>query len=187
MLFDDNDLNKESFDGEMTPKKVKIFEKLRDVFPTIKKGESVHYVSKSEWSMHDLVLYIIDIIGPAELYAVTWSVSNEAVGEILKYLKNGKITKMDFLVDWRVKVRRPEAYEFLKYNATKLYVSNTHAKVAVLRNENYHISIVSSANFTNNPRIESGVLTESKKIADFHIGWISEEIAGAKPFEEGES
>ena len=58
-----------------------------------------------------------------------------------------------------------------------------HAKVTVIQNETWGISIVSSANYTRNPRIEAGVICNSKEIAEFHKNWIVNELNNTSDFE----
>jgi hypothetical protein len=44
------------------------------------------------------------------------------------------------------------------------------------------VSIMASANFTNNPRIECGTIFTNKETADFNIQWISDVIDGKEVF-----
>jgi hypothetical protein len=55
----------------------------------------------------------------------------------------------------------------------------------VIRNAQHALSIVGSANFTNNPRIEAGTVCNSNVIADFHQKWILEVLQNAHPFRNG--
>jgi hypothetical protein len=44
------------------------------------------------------------------------------------------------------------------------------------------ISVVGSANFTSNPRIEAGHISTNPQTADFHAAWMMAEINNAAPF-----
>jgi len=161
----------------------KAADRLEDVIGAVEMGKTTHYVSISEWSMHDVLFHILRQTGPAEVCIATWSVSEIAVRQIFKQMEEGQITRLYALLDWRVKVRRPEVHDLLKFNISDIHVTTCHAKTTVIRNKKWAISIVGSANFTNNPRIEAGVISCDRAAADFHRRWILDAIKGANPFE----
>ena len=162
---------------------VKVMQTCENLIPQIEKDTSIHYVSLTEWSQHELLRHILNKTGAAKVYIATWSMSAPGAIAMIKLCEDQLITELYAILDWRVKVRCPEAHQLAKFNFTKLTLTTCHAKVTVIENENYNISIVTSANYTNNPRIESGVITESKEIADFHKKWIIEVHGNSKPFE----
>jgi hypothetical protein len=155
-----------------------------DVFPTIENGHSYHYATAGLWSSHDLLLHLLNQTGPARIWIATWSMTEDSVRLLVQGLESGLIQSMDLLIDARVIRRNPSAYAFVKAHADKVRITACHAKVTVLQNDDLAISIVGSANYTNNPRIESGVVTVSRTIAQFHQWWISAEMKKAKPFGE---
>lgn len=150
--------------------------KIEEVFGDLNNETDLHYITAGAWSTHDLIDYIIDKIGPAELTACTWSVSSPAHEKLIKMLNLGKITKLNMLLDWRIHQRGKGVAVWLKQYADNFKVSNCHAKVSVLESKTHAISIVGSANWTNNPRIECGILSTSPQIAQFHKNWIMTEI-----------
>lgn len=160
----------------------KRYDKCRQVIGKISMGDCIHYVSMGEWSLHDLVFHLLSITGPAEITMATWSVSEDAVRLMLKNIEHGLIKKLSLLLDWRVKVRRPEVLSLVKSNITEIRESSCHAKLAVIENDGWQICIVGSANLTNNPRIEAGVIHADKNAADFHKKWMDAEIRNADPF-----
>lgn len=192
MLFDMKDIqsqkqgsmvsqSKKSTSSEAVEKLARQKAKLKECFGNIPRGADVHYVSAGEWSTHDLVAYILDQIGPASLTCCSWSVSRPALEKLVKMMP--RITELNFLMDWRIHQRGKEVAVWLKENATRFKTSNCHAKVTVLRNAYHNITVVGSANWTNNPRIECGVVSTCESIADFHESWIMKEIEGSNPME----
>ena len=161
----------------------KASEKVKEVIGEIKMGETIHYASIGEWSTHDLLFHILDQTGPAEIIFSTWSVSEDAIRQLIQKVKEGTITKISGVLDWRVKMRRPEAFELANFNIANLRLTTCHAKVTVIENDAWSIVIVGSANYTNNPRIEAGVISCDKKAADFHKKWMSEALEEADPFD----
>jgi len=151
----------------------------------IEKGINIHAVSEGEWSLHDTISHVIDEIGPCDLWVATWSISEDAVRQLVRMRMDGRVRKFLMLADWRVRQRRPEAAGLVKSNSDKVRVGNCHAKAAVCANEKFNVSIVTSANLTNNPRTEVYVVTEDEKIAAFHRTWIEHGIDDGSNFDEG--
>lgn len=150
-------------------------------------GECRHIVSQADWSTHHLIDAALDLTGPADLHLATWSASEDAIRMLLGWLADGRLRSVTALLDWRVKVRRPEAMQLARANFARLRVANCHAKLFVLSagaGAHEAITIVGSANLTANPRIEAAVAHSSPTVADFHREWLESELAGAKPFDE---
>ncbi|QIP14730.1 hypothetical protein G8759_19975 [Spirosoma aureum] len=160
----------------------RVSDAVADVFPPIQSGHSYHYATAGLWSSHDLLLHLLRQTGPARIWIATWSMTEDAVRVLVQGLASGLIESLDLLIDARVIRRNASAYAFVQAHADKVRITACHAKVSVLINQNWHISIVGSANYTNNPRIESGVVTEREDVARFHQNWIEAEMKKAKPF-----
>lgn len=158
--------------------------RVADVVGELVPGQTIHYASMGEWSSHDLLYHLLDVTGPAAVWVATWSITETPVRQLVDRLRAGAITDLHMLLDWRTRVRCPEAMQLAKANAATLRLANCHAKVTVVRNAAWAIAVVGSANYTNNPRIEAGVISTDPAAADFHQGWIAAEIARAAPFEE---
>ena len=139
--------------------------------------KTTHYVTSGRWSMNDLMIYILLQIGPSDVLVATWSIAELAIRQILKHHEQGLIKSISFLLDPRVKVRNPKPLQLLSANFThRLY--QCHAKVCVIHSDDHYISIVSSANMTQNPRIERGVIFPYKDVYEFDYKWINETING---------
>jgi len=158
-------------------------EKVSQVIGEIKKNYFLCFVTAGEWSQHNLINHILDNIGNASIVIVSWSVSNPALDYMLNIIQRGKIDSIKMLLDWRVKIRCTNLKACLKLNNVEVRFSNCHAKMLMVKNDEYSITVFSSANLTNNPRLESGVLFENKDVYDFNIRWINEEFNNANPFE----
>jgi len=155
----------------------------------IRHGETVHIVSMGEWSAEHMLCHIAEQIGPCDLMMATWSVSNDAVLRLATAMDRGWLRTARLLLDWRVKVRRPDALAVLRkaLSTADLRLDNCHAKVYLLGNENWHVSLIGSPNMTTNPRIEASVMTESEEIWRFHANWLSELLDDGHPFSRPKS
>ena len=137
--------------------------------------KTTHYVTSGRWSMNDLLIYILLQVGPSDVLVATWSIAELAMRQILKHHSEGLIKSISFLLDPRVKVRNPKPLQLLSANFPhRLY--QCHAKVTLIKSKDHHISIVSSANMTQNPRIERGAIFPYKNVYDFDYKWLYETI-----------
>lgn len=146
------------------------------VLPTLERGVTYHYATAGLWSSHDLLLHLLGLTGPARVWIATWSMTEEPVRMLVQALDTGLITELSALLDVRVRVRNPKVLAFAKHNLAKVTETVCHAKVTVIENESWSIAIVGSANYTNNPRIEAGVVSVCSGAASFHRNWIEVEI-----------
>lgn len=145
---------------------------LEENFPQIYKGKDIHFMSHGEWSTHELIMHLLTLIGPAHLYFTTWSLKEYPVRLLMKALEDGRLMSIYALLDARVRVRNPEVLHLAKVQFTTIREYDCHAKVAVLMNEDWQVTVVGSANMTNNPRVEACVLSTHPDVASFHQGWI---------------
>lgn len=162
----------------------KVRDALETAWPDLEHGMAYHFASATMWSTHDLILRFCDMCGPLNMAGATWSMTAEPCQLILQALTSSRLASLSMLFDWRVKVRCPQALALCRMAGVDLRVSTCHAKVYCLHNDTWKITIVGSSNLTNNPRIEAGTVFTTPEAWEFHYGWISQEIANAKPFGE---
>ena len=160
----------------------RVSDTVAELWPPLQPGHSYHYASAGLWSVHELLFHFLQQTGPADVTIATWSVTEDAVRMLVAGIESGILRKLRLLIDARVIRRNASAYAFVRAHAELVRITACHAKVTVIRNEHWSISINGSPNYTNNPRIESGVVTESGLIADFHTHWIEGEMSKLKPF-----
>ena len=160
----------------------RVSDTVAELFPAIQPGHSYHYASAGLWSVHDLLFHLLRQTGPADVTIATWSMTEDSVRMLVQGLQSGLLRSMRLLIDSRVTRRNASAYAFVMAHADQVRVTACHAKVTVIQNEQWAIAINGSPNYTNNPRIESGVVSVSPQVADFHKRWIENEMAKLKPF-----
>jgi hypothetical protein len=157
-------------------------DKLKAVIDLVEPGVHVHYVSDGDWSMHDLVVSLLEKYGPAELYTTTYALREFPMRQLILAKERGDVTTIKMLIDYRAKMRTPEVYQLASMNLTDIRLIAIHAKVAVIRSAQACVSIVCSSNWTQNPRIEAGSITMDADVAHFHIDWIEKTLQNAEIF-----
>nr|MCU0337875.1 hypothetical protein [Sediminibacterium sp.] len=142
----------------------------------IQMGQSIEFVTHGRWSIHQIVRNITKITGKVDIYLATWTITEEPLRVLYHLKKSDLIGDLYCLFDNRIKERTPKSYQFCSEFATKIGLAKSHAKVVVLENEDWQVTINSSMNWSKNPRTESGVVVCSKASCEFHKKWITEKI-----------
>lgn len=158
-------------------------ETLERLFPSLKPNCTVHFVCPGQWAMHELLMHLLELSGPARVYFTTWSLKEYPVRLLIDAMERGKILELHAVLDARVKVRNPEVFHLANQQFSRIRLYDCHAKVVVIENECWSIAIVGSSNMTNNPRIEAGTLCTVPAIAQFHKQWILQVMELSHPFE----
>ena len=164
----------------------KAHEKLHQVFGKVADGQSIHYASLGDWSTHDLLFFLLEQTGPARVYFTTWAISEYAIRQLYGFIEHGLILELKGIFDYRNGVRKPAELQFLQKITTDIKAAKCHAKVTVIENDLWGISVVGSANYTRNPRIEAGVLCCDRRVAAFHRDWILKELSNSSAFDRAE-
>ena len=158
-------------------------DKVKALVKAMTPGRIIHFVSKGDWSMHDLIVELLNNYYPAELFFTTYALRDLSVKQLINALSKKKLTGIHLLIDFKAKSSTPEVELLTRMNVNRICLTSIHAKVAVLRTANHYISINSSANWTINPRIESGTISMSEKVGKFHIEWMEKRFNNAEIFE----
>jgi hypothetical protein len=149
---------------------------LKCVVKLIADDTTIFWVSNGDWSMHELLLEILNITGPAQVHISSYAMS-ETPARILAQLKNaGMITKLNCVLDNRIDVRTAGSFQLMKSISDRLVLVDTHAKVTVVENDAWHVAVVGSANYTENKRYEAGILTTCKPGVEMQLKWMEKAL-----------
>lgn len=155
---------------------------LAEMVDELDHNQSVQYCTGGRWSMHEMVRMILLKTGTAKVWMTTWTITEEPMRVLLDLIKTGYISELSAVLDYRIEKRKPEAFQLASNIITRIKLTKCHAKVAVIKNDDWSVTIVGSANFSKNPRIEAGVIFTDAASADFHIQWIDDVIDGKEVF-----
>jgi hypothetical protein len=128
-----------------------------DAFGRLVPGGRIFTLSKGAVSMADCVAWVLDEIGPADALLSTWTIAAEEISNLRQLLDTGRILRLRVLVDPSF-VRRHPAYTAelrATFGAECLRLVCSHAKLAVLTNMDWAVTIQSSANLNRALRCES--------------------------------
>lgn len=143
-----------------------------ETFGPIKPFHTYHYFTQGAWSMDELLEFLLSQIGPANVWLSTWAITEGPLRSLTRLIEQGQILSLTALFDHKIDQRKPESLQLAMGIASRIKLVKCHAKVLVLQNDNWGVSVVSSANFTKNPRLEAGVVDTHPGNANFHRNWI---------------
>jgi hypothetical protein len=151
---------------------------LRKVIGELQQDQHIHFQTSGSWSMHNLMEYILRKIGKADVYFTTYSITEETLRNVHKLIDEDLINSIHALFDYRIEKRKAESFQFASRIMNDYCLVKCHAKVMVIANDDWKVSIVGSANMTTNTKLEAGVICTDKSVAHFHKNWIMEKFDG---------
>jgi hypothetical protein len=149
---------------------------LQAVIALVQDKTTVQWVSDGRWSMHELLMALLDLTGPAEVHISSYALSETAARFLVQLKEAGNITGLYCVLDSRVDTRTAHSLQVIKSIADDYALVDTHAKVTVITNDEWHIAVIGSANYTENSRYEAGVIICTKEAADMQIQWIKKAL-----------
>lgn len=143
----------------------------------LRNGINKHFYSNGAFNLVQLVLYVLKQTGPAGVFLSTYSIAEESVARLRREFDRGNITDIRFLIDNRVRTISPKPFDALvgtfpgRYRCCAL-----HAKVALIYNSEWHISVVGSQNATHNPKLERGIIHTEPEVFVFDYNVLRDEF-----------
>ncbi len=123
----------------------------------LQKGKTTHYYSYGNFNLVRLLVHLLKQTGPANVFMTSYSFSQTSIEQLLNHRQKGNILSFRVIVDNRVKTMSPIPFQMLS-TAFDYRCSSIHAKVTLIWNDNWNISVVTSQNATDNPKLERGTI-----------------------------
>lgn len=151
----------------------------------IQPNENIHFATAAEWNMADLLLYLLEQTGPAEVMLSTFEMSEQPARIISQLIDMKMITKFVCIIDYRSKERKPGVFQLMNNIASKIKQAPCHAKVTLISNKDWQVCVVGSANYTRNIRIEAGIISTDPKVSALHHRWMMNVLNNKNVFGDG--
>jgi hypothetical protein len=142
------------------------------IIEVVKNGHCSHFFTDGAWSLYELLIALIEVSGPAVMYASTYAMSETSTRCIQKLKQSGMIKQLHCLIDDRAETRSAASLQLLTAIADTCTLARTHAKVTVLEGAKTSVLILTSANYTENKRLECGIVLTDPTACSFHKDWI---------------
>lgn len=141
----------------------------------LESGKNIHFYSWANFNLVKLILYLLKQTGPASLMMTSYSFSQKSIEALNARKVSGLIRDIKVLVDNRVKVMSPKPFQMLA-GSFEYRCTSVHAKVALIWNDIWRISIITSQNATDNPKLERGIIYTDPKVFEFDFNTLSDEF-----------
>ncbi len=149
------------------------FRHIKKQLQALQPHKSYHLLSKGSWSLYELIVYLAKHIGSCSLVFSTWAISEEAALTFSDLQQKKVFTSVSGIFDHTTESHKNGALTICQTFFSKIAFSHLHAKVAVLHNASWNISIVSTANMTKNPRYERTIIFTNPEVATADITWLN--------------
>lgn len=133
-------------------------------------------VSKGQWSLLDAIKACLRTTGPAHLMLSTWTAGSRDQEHLKWLLETDQILSCVIMTDRSYKTLKRERCDRIRelFGSDSVVVTFTHAKFALLRNDDWKVTIRGSGNLNRSPRLEQVDIDVSAEIYDFFAGIIEE-------------
>lgn len=144
-------------------------ESAQEIISEIEPGCRLFYITQREIQVEDLLRLAAKKIGPYALDIVTWTLGADAVSQLKILTQKRAITGLRIVVDRSFAGFHPDrARHLLEFFGSEIVrLSNNHAKIMVLKNDQWGLVLRGSMNFGRNVRWENLDVSDDTEMADY--------------------
>jgi len=158
-------------------------------------GERRVFLSKKQFSLVDVITAMTHEIGRCALECAVWTGTQESLNQIQTLVQSKRIGKARWILCNSQRGMNPDRVEKVVeiFGPDAIRVLPLHAKMVTLKNDDWSVVILTSANLTLNQSVEHCDVTDSPKLYDYIHGFFDEvfgnapTIAESPPFDELEN
>ena len=143
-------------------------QKITQAFEKFAGCNVIPMASNGEWSMHQLLEFLLQKTGPANVRISSFSITEVAVRTFLNLKEKGLIEHLNCLFDLTVTRHKAGLLFFTSNVADKIVVGKCHAKLILIETTQDSITVVGSPNFNINDKKEVVVLHTDRWFFDFY-------------------
>jgi hypothetical protein len=141
----------------------------------LENGREHHFYSWGNFNLVRLISYLIKQTGPAHVFMTSYSFSQKSIEQLQHKISKGEILSFRIILDNRVRVMSPKPFQMIASSFNYRCIS-VHAKVALIWNDNWKITIVTSQNATDNPKLERGTIFTDLQVFNFDLKVLENEF-----------
>ena len=141
----------------------------------LQNGSTTHFYSWGNFNLVRLMIYILKQTGPAHAFMTSYSFSQKSIEQLNLKLTQKQLLSFRVIIDNRVKTMSPIPFQMLM-NSFDYRCTSIHAKIALIWNEDWKITILTSQNATDNPKMERGTIFTDGSVFDFDLKTLENEF-----------
>ena len=133
------------------------------------KDRELYVLTFGQFSLLDAVTALLDTTGPAHVTISTWTAATADLSRAEGFLRDGRIMTLRFLVDRSFLTRQPgyAAQLVAAFGEDAVRTTRTHAKFAIMRNDEWSLAIRTSMNLNENLRLENIEVGHDPDLCEF--------------------
>ncbi|MBK6602322.1 MAG: hypothetical protein IPG28_12505 [Betaproteobacteria bacterium] len=141
----------------------------RDALAEWGRGMETYCLTFGQFSLMDAIEAILERTGPADVAIATWTAGSADLSRSAESLRNGNIRSLRFVVDCSFGQRQPGYLAQVRelFGDEAIRSTRTHAKYAVVMNDEWSVAVRTSMNLNENPRLESIEVSDDPELAGF--------------------
>ena len=141
----------------------------------LENGREHHFYSWGNFNLVRLISYLIKQTGPAHVFMTSYSFSQKSIEQLQHKIGKGEILSFRVILDNRVRVMSPKPFQMIASSFDYRCIS-VHAKVALIWNDRWKITIETSQNATDNPKLERGTIFTDQQVFNFDLTVLENEF-----------
>lgn len=155
----------------------------RDALSDFGRGMETYCLTFGQFSLMDAIEAILEKTGPADVSLSTWTAGGADLARSAESLHNGNIKSLRFVCDCSFGQRQPGYLAKLRelFGDEAIRTTRTHAKFAVITNDEWSVAVRTSMNLNENPRLESIEVSDDPDLAAFLLRVVDELFAEEEP------
>lgn len=155
----------------------------RDALSDFGRGMETYCLTFGQFSLMDAIEAILEKTGPADVSLSTWTAGGADLARSAESLHNGNIKSLRFVCDCFFGQRQPGYLAKLRelFGDEAIRTTRTHAKFAVITNDEWSVAVRTSMNLNENPRLESIEVSDDPDLAAFLLRVVDELFAEEEP------
>ncbi|WP_321336549.1 hypothetical protein [Breoghania sp.] len=148
-------------------------------------GRECFGFNKGQFSFVDLIEAATDIAGPVDAVLATWTAAAADMSRIELWLRRNRLRSVAWLVDYSFETRQPKFCAQLRetFGDDCIRTTASHAKFALLNNDDWRVVIQTSMNLNQNKRLENFWIADDADLFNAYAGLVAEVFEIQKPGE----
>src|SRR5205085_1811106 len=114
---------------------------LQSVVKMVDKNNLVFWKSEGNWSMHQMLLALLEITGKADVFISSYAMGETPARVLQQLWQNEVINNIVCVLDSRVEVRTAGSLQLIKGFCARMALVDTHAKVTIIKDDDSEISM----------------------------------------------
>lgn len=135
---------------------------VREAVGQIYHGCEIYGLCRGQYSLIDIVEYILRSTGPADIVLSTWTAAGADIDYALRLRRDGHMRSIRWVIDASFPIRQPAYCVAMRehFGDDSIRVTENHAKFVLISNADWHIALRTSMNFNENRRLESWEISD---------------------------